>query len=66
MNQANNLETLAGGMSLCRCRFASPILQTGHPQFGPPNVTIGNAGAATITTTVGNPRPHQFALKIQF
>ncbi len=37
-----------------------------HPQFGQPAATIGAGGVGTITSTVGNPRQLQLALKIQF
>ncbi|MBM3729188.1 MAG: TonB-dependent receptor [Acidobacteria bacterium] len=36
------------------------------PQFGLPNATIGAGNAGTITSTVGNPRQLQLALRIQF
>lgn len=37
-----------------------------HPQFGLPNQNIGNAQAGQITSTVGNPRQLQGALRLQF
>ncbi len=37
-----------------------------HPQFGLPNPTIENAQAGAITSTVGNPRQLQLALRFQF
>ncbi|MDQ1474565.1 MAG: hypothetical protein QOJ99_6045, partial [Bryobacterales bacterium] len=37
-----------------------------HPQFGLPNQNIGNAQAGMITSTVGNPRQLQMALRLQF
>ena len=37
-----------------------------HPQFGQPNATIGNGAVATITSTVGNPRQMQVALRLVF
>jgi hypothetical protein len=37
-----------------------------HPQFGLPNANIGNAQAGSITSTVGNPRQLQGALRFQF
>jgi hypothetical protein len=37
-----------------------------HPQFGLPNANIGNAQAGMITSTVGNPRQLQMALRFQF
>ncbi len=37
-----------------------------HPQFGQPNATIGTGAAGTITSTVGNPRQLQLALRLQF
>ena len=37
-----------------------------HPQFGLPNGTIGNPTAAVISSTVGNPRQMQVALRLQF
>ncbi|MFN7918976.1 MAG: TonB-dependent receptor [Bryobacteraceae bacterium] len=37
-----------------------------HPQFGQPNATIGTSSAGTITSTVGNPRQLQLALRLQF
>jgi hypothetical protein len=37
-----------------------------HPQFGQPNATAGTAAAGTITSTVGNPRQLQLALRLQF
>ncbi len=46
-----------------------------HPQFQPPNTTIGNAGVATITAMLQNPacalcgtteRNIQFAAKLSF
>ena len=37
-----------------------------HPQFGIPNANIGNAQVGTITSTVGNPRQLQMALRFQF
>jgi hypothetical protein len=36
------------------------------PQFGQPNASIGAANAGTITSTVGNPRQIQLALRIVF
>lgn len=37
-----------------------------HPQFGQPNANIGNAQVGQITSTVGNPRQLQMALRFQF
>jgi hypothetical protein len=37
-----------------------------HPQFGQPNATIGSGSVATITSTVGNPRQMQLALRLVF
>jgi hypothetical protein len=37
-----------------------------HPQFGQPNATIGNGAVGTITSTVGNPRQLQVALRLVF
>ncbi|MGC4053475.1 MAG: hypothetical protein QM757_29590 [Paludibaculum sp.] len=37
-----------------------------HPQFGQPNASIGNAQVGQITSTVGNPRQLQLALRFQF
>lgn len=37
-----------------------------HPQFGQPASTIGAGGVGSITSTVGNPRQLQLALRIQF
>jgi hypothetical protein len=37
-----------------------------HPQFGQPNSTIGAGGVGSITSTVGNPRQLQLALRVQF
>ncbi len=37
-----------------------------HPQFGQPNGTIGNGAVGTITSTVGNPRQMQVALRLVF
>lgn len=37
-----------------------------HPQFGQPNATVPLATAGTITSTVGNPRQLQLALRLQF
>ncbi|MDB5385747.1 MAG: hypothetical protein JWM11_1393, partial [Planctomycetaceae bacterium] len=37
-----------------------------HPQFGLPNPTIGNPQAGAITSTVGNSRQMQVALRFQF
>jgi hypothetical protein len=36
------------------------------PQFGQPNASIGNVQAPVISTTVGNPRQLQMALRFQF
>ena len=36
------------------------------PQFGQPNGSIGNAQAPVISSTVGNPRQLQMALRFQF
>jgi hypothetical protein len=36
------------------------------PQFGQPNASIGSPNAGTITSTVGNPRQIQLALRIEF
>ncbi len=36
------------------------------PQFGLPNASIGAPNAGTITSTVGNPRQLQLALRLQF
>ncbi len=37
-----------------------------HPQFGQPNASIGNGAVGTITSTVGNPRQMQVALRLLF
>ena len=37
-----------------------------HPQFGQPNGTIGTPSAGLISSTVGNPRQIQLALRFQF
>jgi hypothetical protein len=37
-----------------------------HPQFGQPNASIGNGAVGTITSTVGNPRQMQLALRLVF
>jgi hypothetical protein len=37
-----------------------------HPQFGQPNATIGNGAVTTISSTVGNPRQMQVALRLVF
>ena len=37
-----------------------------HPQFGQPNATLGTGTVGTITSTVGNPRQLQLALRVQF
>ncbi len=37
-----------------------------HPQFGQPNANIGSGAVGTITSTVGNPRQMQLALRLQF
>ena len=37
-----------------------------HPQFGQPNAAIGSGSVATITSTVGNPRQMQLALRLIF
>ena len=37
-----------------------------HPQFGQPNATVGTGTVGTITSTVGNPRQLQLALRVQF
>lgn len=37
-----------------------------HPQFAQPNATIGNGAVGTITSTVGNPRQMQVALRLVF
>jgi hypothetical protein len=37
-----------------------------HPQFGQPNATIGSGAVGTITSTVGNPRQMQLALRLVF
>ncbi len=37
-----------------------------HPQFGQPNATIGSGAVGTITSTVGNPRQMQVALRLMF
>ena len=39
---------------------------TNTPQFGQPNGTIFNPGVGQITSTVGNPRQIQLALRIVF
>jgi len=36
------------------------------PQFNLPNPAVGSAAAGTITSTVGNPRQMQFALRFGF
>jgi hypothetical protein len=36
------------------------------PQFGQPNGSIGNSQAPVISSTVGNPRQLQMALRFQF
>ena len=37
-----------------------------HPQFGQPNASIGNNQAGLISSTVGNSRLLQLALRLQF
>jgi hypothetical protein len=37
-----------------------------HPQFGLPGGSIGSASAPVISSTVGNPRQMQVALRLQF
>jgi len=37
-----------------------------HPQFGQPNASIGNNQAGLISSTVGNARLLQLALRLQF
>ena len=37
-----------------------------HPQFGQPNATIGSGSVGQITSTVGNPRQLQLALRVMF
>ncbi len=37
-----------------------------HPNFGVPNLTLGNAQVGTITTTLNPERQNQFALKLYF
>lgn len=37
-----------------------------HPQFGQPNATIGSGSVGQITSTVGNPRQMQLALRLMF
>lgn len=37
-----------------------------NPNFAAPNATINGSSAGLITSTVGNPRNMQFALKINF
>jgi hypothetical protein len=37
-----------------------------HPQFGQPNATIGSGAVGTISSTVGNPRQMQVALRLMF
>ncbi len=37
-----------------------------HPQFGQPNATIGSGSVGQITSTVGNPRQLQVALRLVF
>ena len=37
-----------------------------HPQFGQPNANIGSGSVTTITSTVGNPRQMQVALRLMF
>ncbi len=37
-----------------------------HPQFGQPSSTVNSPGAGTITSTVGNPRQLQVALRAVF
>jgi outer membrane receptor protein involved in Fe transport len=37
-----------------------------HPQFGPPNTTIGTPAAGVISTVNNAPRDIQFALKLMF
>lgn len=37
-----------------------------HAQFGYPNTSIGNAQAGVISSTLGNPRQVQMALRFQF
>ena len=36
------------------------------PQFGLPNASIGSAQAGVISSTIGNPRQMQLALRVQF
>ena len=37
-----------------------------HPQFGPPNTTLGASTFGVVNSTVGNPRLIQFAMKFGF
>jgi hypothetical protein len=37
-----------------------------HPQFAPPNMTVGSASFGTVTSQANSPRQAQFALKLYF
>jgi hypothetical protein len=50
-----------------RLQFRSEFFNVFNtPQFGQPNGTIFNPGAGQITSTAGNPRQIQLALRIVF
>lgn len=55
---------LAEGMTL---QFRAEAFNLfNHPQFGPPDTSLGDGTTGTITTQVNNPRELQFALKLLF
>ena len=37
-----------------------------HPQYGPPNTSLGSSTFGQVTSTVNNPRLIQFGLKFAF
>src|SRR5205085_2224628 len=45
---------------------AESFTVSNHPQFGQPNATIGSGSVGQITSTVGNPRQMQLALRLMF
>ncbi len=45
---------------------AGQVTEFNHPQFGQPNGSVENTQAGRITSTVGNPRQLQVALRVQW